>query len=290
MRYFDLLKEGKAYLEQHGISPEDSATDAWLLFSKAFSMSRSVYFLHQMDTVGEEQQEGIARYQTGLQRRGNREPVQYLLEEQWFYGRDFYVNPAVLIPRLDTEVLVERILKDGRSGNLLDLCTGSGCIAVSLLASGQFSKGVATDISEAALQVAEKNAKRHGVELKLLQGDLWEALIQGEDNYEDYFDVIVSNPPYVRNDELPELLPEVAEHEPHLALFAPGDGCLFYDRILQEAKKYLKKDGWIYFEIGCEQGRRVLELFIQWGYRDIGVLQDLAGKDRVVFGRNPGKE
>lgn len=277
-------------MEQCGVSREDASVDAWLLFSKAFSMERSAYFLRQMETISEEKAEAVAQFRAWLLRRGQREPVQYLLEEQWFYGRDFYVTPAVLIPRLDTEVLVDRILQDGRSGRLLDLCTGSGCIAISLLASGHFDAGVATDISPEALTVAEENCKRHGVNLTLLQGDLWEALEHLPEGKEYTFDVIVSNPPYVRPDELQDLLPEVAEHEPHLALFAPGDGCLFYERILREAKKYLKENGWIYFEIGCEQGARVSELFSQWGYEAVSVIQDLAGKDRVVRGRNPGKE
>ncbi|MBO7514338.1 MAG: peptide chain release factor N(5)-glutamine methyltransferase [Lachnospiraceae bacterium] len=254
-------------------------SDAWLLFSHVFSMDRAHYLLEQArPATGDE----IARMESVVAKRLKRIPVQYITGEQNFYGLTFRVTPDVLIPRYDTEVLVDRVLKQaGDARSFLDLCTGSGCIAVTLMKFGHFTCGEATDISHAALTVAADNASRNGVSLKLSEGDLWEAV--GDTTY----DVIVSNPPYIAESERPTLMPEVEQYEPALALFAENDGLIFYERIAREACKHLNPGGRLFVEIGAAQGDRVSQLFRQNGLEQVNVVQDLAGLDRVVSGRKP---
>ncbi|MBR5348084.1 MAG: peptide chain release factor N(5)-glutamine methyltransferase [Lachnospiraceae bacterium] len=264
-------------LRTGGIPEPES--DAWILFSHVFGLDRTHYLLEQERLADEEE---MTRFEAAVQTRLTRIPVQYITGEQDFYGLTFRVTPAVLIPRYDTEVLVDLVLSENpKAGRFLDLCTGSGCIAVSLMKSGQFASGEATDISREALNVAADNASRNGVTLIFSEGDLWAAV--GDRTY----DVIVSNPPYIAESERPTLMPEVREHEPGLALFAEHDGLAFYERIAREACEHLVPGGRLYVEIGATQGEQVSELFKQNGLTDVRVTKDLAGLPRVVSARRP---
>lgn len=190
----------------------------------------------------------------------------------------------MLIPRQDTEILVETVLEDLEPNmRVLDVCTGSGCILISLLkmlqdGRGQDTvKGVGVDISKEALEVAEKNARKHNTEAVFLQSDLFE-------NVEGMYDIIVSNPPYIKTEEIEKLEDEVKLYDPMLALDGKEDGLYFYRKIIKESRKYLKKNGKLYFEIGHTQGEEVKTLMEEEGFSDVRVKKDLAGLDRVVYG------
>ena len=193
-------------------------------------------------------------------------------------GYPFLVNDHVLIPRQDTETLVEEALKISYTGmKMLDMCTGSGCILFSMLKMKPGSEGTGCDISEEALKVAEANRKRLEVNAKLIQSDLFEHI-------EGTYDMIVSNPPYIRTAVIAELQDEVRLHDPWIALDGKEDGLFFYRKIVRESGRYLRKGGTLLFEIGHDQGEAVSELMKAEGYSDVKVKKDLAGLDRVVIG------
>ena len=208
---------------------------------------------------------------------------------QEFMGLPFLVNEHVLIPRQDTEVLVEQALcllekekKHKEIVRILDLCTGSGCILLSMLHYVRRKRkidiyGVGSDISKEALAVAVENAKKLGIEAKFVQGDLFE-------NVEGSFDMILSNPPYIRTSEIERLQEEVRFHDPIKALDGKEDGLYFYRIIVKESRQYLKRGGWLIFEIGSDQAEAVKTLLQEAGYENIEVKKDLAGLDRVVYG------
>ena len=272
-----VLSEVTARLREGGIPEPES--DAWILFSYVTGLDRTHYLMEQERPATEDE---LTRLEAAVQTRLERVPVQYITGEQDFYGLTFRVTPAVLIPRYDTEVLVDLVLSENpKAERFLDLYTGSGCIAVSLMKSGQFASGEATDISREALNVAADNASRNGVTLTFSEGDLWDAV--GNKTY----DVIVSNPPYIAESERPTLMPEVREHEPGLALFAECDGLAFYERVARKACEHLVPGGRLYVEIGATQGEQVSELFTQNGLTDVRVTKDLAGLPRVVSAHRP---
>ena len=220
--------------------------------------------------------------QIALRKRAEHVPLQYIVGETEFMGLKFKVNSSVLIPRQDTETLVEEALKVVRPGmRVLDLCTGSGCIAISLAVKGGFESVTATDLSKEALKVAERNARTHQVPIRFFQGDLFSALPQSE---EKTFDVITSNPPYIPTAVIATLEPEVREHEPMMALDGTEDGLKFYRQIAKEAGSWLKLGGSIYLEIGYDQGEAVSGLLKDAGFTNVRVVKDLPGKDRVVCG------
>ena len=196
-------------------------------------------------------------------------------------GLPFYVDENVLIPRQDTECLVEEVLRVSDGQDVLDLCTGSGCIGVSLSVLGGCHSVTASDISEKALRVAERNARANEAEISLIQSDLF-ASIEGT------FDIVVSNPPYIPVGEMEGLMPEVREHEPELALAAAEDGLLFYNSIIKEIRRFLREGGWLFFEIGSGQGEAVSGRMRQAGFSGVEIKKDLAGLDRIVCGRLPG--
>lgn len=233
----------------------------------------------ETETPPETAADAERRYLEAIRRRAAHAPLQYITHGQFFCGFDFYVNESVLIPRQDTEILVETVLKDGGRGALLDLCTGSGCIAVALAKRGSFSEVTAADISEAALAVAAENARRNDVRIALLHSDLFSA------SGERCFDVITANPPYIRTEDIGALAPEVREHEPRLALDGAADGLLFYRRLAGECPSRLKRGGRIYFEIGCDQAEAVQALLSAQGFTELRCVKDLNGLDRVVSGR-----
>lgn len=265
--------------EKRGI--DSPRLDADLLVARALQMERIALYL-DLERPLDDTERGRVRQL--VERRRRREPVAYILGEREFYGRPFEVNPHVLIPRPDTELLVEqalRALDAGPDGAVLDLCTGSGAVAVVVAAERPEQHVVATDISEQALEVARRNAERNGVAERVAfhSGDLFEALPDSEP-----FACITANPPYVREDERAELQPEVRDHEPELALFAADEGLGVIRRILQGAAERLVDGGSLLMEVGYQQAAQVAELFEQAGFRDVERVPDLSGIERVVRG------
>lgn len=272
----EALKEGEERLIGAGIS--EGKYDAWALMEFAFDMEKSYYFLHEDDRIEEEQSE---KYRKLIAEREKRIPLQQILGSAWFMGYEFYVNDQVLIPRFDTEILVEEAgnrLKPGMQ--ILDLCTGSGCILLSLLAEHKNLQinGTGADISSRALAVAKENRKRLNVQADFVESDLFSE-IRGS------YHMITSNPPYIVTGEIEKLMPEVRDHEPHLALDGKEDGLYFYRKIVEQAPSYLEPDGWLCLEIGYDQGEALKRMMEQSGYENIQIVKDLAGLDRVVTGQ-----
>ena len=239
----------------------------------------------------EADQELVSRFEDAVKRRSAREPGQYISGTQGFYGLDFNVGPGVLIPRPETEGLIDLVLKNSLSKAkrpyVLDLGTGSGCIAVTLAYLLPGARVVATDISGAALRVASGNAVKHGVRdrVDFIRSDLFCALgAGGEREGFDIFDIIVSNPPYVTTDEFNALEPEVRVHEPSVALIGGEDGFDFYRRIAIEAPLYLKSGGLLALEAGYGQAEEISSLLNKGGaFTSTGVVQDLFGVDRILW-------
>ena len=255
----------------------DADLDAWYLLEWCTGVSSSHYLAYPDEIISHDQEE---QYRASLVKRERRIPLQQITGEQEFMGLSFYVNEHVLIPRQDTEILVEETAKFLRDGmQFLDLCTGSGCILLSLLHLKPGVEGTGVDLSPEALKVAEKNRERLGAKAALIQSDLF-------DKIESAFDVIVSNPPYIKRAEIETLMDEVRLHEPYMALDGHEDGLYFYRKIAEEAPKYLRAGGGLFLEIGCDQGACVAELLRQQGFADVKVVKDLAGLDRVVEGFN----
>lgn len=273
MTYREALNLGERVLSLADI--EDRRTDAWLLLSMVCKMDRSFYYLHMEEDMPEEQ---VSEYEIALKKRAERVPLQYIVGETEFMGLKFKVNSNVLIPRQDTETLVEEALKVVKPGmRVLDLCTGSGCIIISILRNVTNVEGYAIDISKQALNVAKENARLNDVSVMFERSDLF-------DNVTGTFDIIVSNPPYIRTEEIVKLMPEVQSFEPMEALDGKEDGLYFYREIVAKCKDYLNPDGRILFEIGYDQGEAVSVLLREAGFADVRVIKDLAHNDRVVTG------
>lgn len=284
MTLYDLLNEGNAALQQAGDT--DGENDAKLLLFEAFHLDLVHFLMDRLRPLSEQDakvQEQIRTYREMIEKRASRIPLQQILGSQEFMGLEFYVNEHVLIPRQDTETLVELVLQEqqGREKKLLDLCTGSGCIAISLAVKGGYESVTATDLSEEALKVAERNAKTHQKKIIFRQGDLFSALPRTEAGT---FDIITSNPPYIPTTVIATLEPEVREHEPMMALDGTEDGLKFYRQIAKKAGTWLKPGGVIYLEIGYDQGEAVSGLLREAGFDKVRVVKDLPGKDRVVCG------
>ena len=272
----DALEYGKQRLLECEI--EDANLDAWLLLEYVSGISRSWYFIHEDEEISEDD---IEEYQILIEQRGKHIPLQQLTKEAYFYGMKFFVNENVLIPRQDTEVLVEQVLslsKGKENLKLLDMCTGSGCILLALLANLKQASGTGVDLSEKALEVAQRNGEELGIEVSWVQSDLF-------DKVSGSYDIIVSNPPYIETSVIEGLMDEVKLYEPRMALDGTEDGLFFYREITMQAGKYLKNNGILAFEIGYNQGKAVSEFMKENGYKEVQVLQDLAGLDRVVTGR-----
>ena len=348
----DVLNYGKKILKNAGIVEAD--LDAWYLFGQIFGISRAQYFLCARENIaGSTAQKMAAQEQTGnsleskkaldcvelwlkeklsayentLEKRASRIPLQQILGQQEFMGLTFFVNEHVLIPRQDTETLVELVLNEQKDKNvsILDMCTGSGCIAVSLKKLGGYTCVEGADISEEALKVAKRNSEEilensdvnnDAVSSRTEQIQNCTNLTNNQnkqDNSEDRmvsevrtvpqtgvifrrsdmfsafpeterFNVIVSNPPYIPSAVIEGLEPEVRDHEPRGALDGTADGLYFYRILAEECAKHLTPGGHVYFEIGYDQGAAVKELLDIHGFKDTRVIQDLAGKDRVVCG------
>lgn len=284
MNYREIYFWGKSELEIAGIVEYE--LDARLLLEHICHTNRNTLLVHgdREVTVEEEQQ-----YREAIVLRSKRIPLQHITGVQEFMGLEFKVNENVLCPRQDTECLVEEVMRYLHDGNrILDMCTGSGCILLSLLHYSNHCSGVGVDISEKALEVAKENGmsiasmKRPNPwdenTVTWIHSDLFSQVSQ------EKFDIIVSNPPYIASSVIPTLMEEVREHEPMSALDGMEDGLYFYRKIIQESPWFLTKEGMLFFEIGHDQGQAVSQMMEEAGFKDITVVKDFAGLDRVVYG------
>lgn len=273
----DIVAQAKKKLDACGIV--ESRIDSWLLAESVLGVSRQDLFLEPEKSISEEQAQ---KYFEAISERSEHIPLQYITGRQQFMDFGFIVNEDVLIPRPETELLVEKVtsyIKE-RYVKVLDMCTGSGCIAVSIDRMCANADVTAVDISEKALKVAGENNVNNQGRVTFVQSDLFE-------NINETYDVIVSNPPYIPTSDIDTLMEEVREHEPRLALDGSADGLKFYREICTNAVNYLNKNGKIFLEIGYDQGQTVPELLRENGFSDIQVLKDLSGNDRMVIA---GKE
>lgn len=278
MRVDELLRYGYKRLKSADI--ETYGLDTQLLLAYVLKTDRAYLFTHPEREVRGEEKERFLYY---IEKRYKQCPVAYITNSVEFFSKEFYVDENVLIPRADTEILVEavisevlekrcRLLEIGAGSGAVSICIGSRCINASI---------TATDISKKALEVAERNRAAHGSDVVLKQGNLFEAL----DNDCRELDYIVSNPPYISGEEMETLPASVKEYEPNTALYSGEDGLYFYRRIIDEGKEYLKNGGIIFFEIGWNQGRAVKEIFEKQGFSEIEIIKDIAGLNRVVKGK-----
>ncbi len=273
MTYRELLQSGVVRLERaHCV---DAKLDAWYLLEYVSRLSKAEYYLRMQDEVSPET--GNA-YENVIAQRMTNIPLQYITGTQEFMGLSFCVNPSVLIPRQDTETLVECALNILDAGDtILDMCTGSGCILISLLKWKENCIGTGADISRDAIDTASLNAKNNDVQAAWICSDLFSG-VNGQ------FDVIVSNPPYIATKEIATLMPEVSFHEPYAALDGHEDGLYFYKKICEQAPAYLKGKKYLLFEIGYDQGEVVPRLMREAGFMDVKVIRDDCGNNRVVMG------
>ena len=271
MEYVVVYKEGAARLRNSGV--REAELDARLLLEYVCHTDRNTLLAHPEREVSEEER---AKFLTLIERREKREPLQYITKEQEFMGLTFETSVNTLIPRQDTECLVEEAMKNLHDGMaILDVCCGTGCILLSLLHYSNDCTGVGVDIDANAVSLAKKNAKNLGIDATFTVSDLFESV-------EGTFDLITSNPPYIPTKVIETLDPEVKDYEPMAALDGGEDGLTFYRLIAAKAKQYLKRGGMIFLEIGYDQGEDVCEIMKENGYRHIEVKKDLAGLDRIV--------
>ena len=288
MTWQALMKEELERLRQADIPEADS--DIRLLAMDVADCTYSTLILRMAEEVTEEQAQRLHSYVT---ERMTHKPCQYILGTQDFMGMEFATAPEVLIPRPETELLVEQACekltvlgekKREQTGvrelHVLDMCCGSGCIGISVAKLVPDVSVVLADISDAAIALTKKNRERLQADCTVIQTDLFAQI-------EEKYNMILSNPPYIRTDEIPKLMAEVRDFEPHLALDGKADGLYFYDKIIREAREYLYEDGYILFEIGQDQLDAVRGLLVENGYTDIKGIKDYAGLDRIVTARYP---
>ncbi len=298
MTYETALSNGKKVLKDAGIMECD--LDAWYLMEYVCKIDRSWYYLHNFEEMEEI---NYQEYCLLLKKRSERIPLQYITGSQEFMGLKFKVNSHVLIPRQDTETLVELVLEEHKDRNkkvldlctetlveeavkrleagmeVLDMCTGTGCVIISILKQKKIV-ATASDISKQALLLAKENAKKNQVEVNLVRSDLF-------NNINGRYDMIVANPPYIPTGVIGTLMPEVRIFEPIEALDGKEDGMFFHREIIQNGRRFLKSNGYLCLEIGHDQGGRTAFLMEEHGYRNIKVIKDLAGNQRVVCGNLP---
>ncbi len=289
MTYKEALLEGKNILRNAEVA--DYETDAWLLLEYVTGIDKNKFILDKVSDKDMPDADYKA-YKEAIDRRSKRIPLQHITGLQNFYGYDFFVNEDVLIPRFDTEVLVEQVIniikkdygKEGKIPEVLDICTGSGCIILSIMAYirdkiGYTPKGYALDVSDKALKVARENASRLKLEPEISLIDILSSELSGN------YDIIVSNPPYIETEVIKELMSEVKDHEPMIALDGGEDGLLFYRTIADKAYDHINEGGYLAFEIGYNQGQEVTDIVTGAGYTDARVIKDYAGNDRVCIAR-----
>ena len=273
----DVLQQAAQSLDRAGVA--DARREAGSLLSHVIAKDRTFLISHAEDVITDRE---LREFKEAVQRRAAGEPAQYITGVQDFYGRTFRVTPDVLIPRPETELLVEAALPwMNTDSNVCDVGTGSGCIAVTLLCERENARAVAVDVSAAALEIARQNARQHSVESRILLK--LSDCFSGLDPNTDQFDLIVSNPPYVSAKAWPGLQREVRDHEPLVALSPGGDGLSVIRRLLSEAPAFLKIDGHLLMEVGFDQGEAVRNFVDDrvWTLRD--VLPDLQGIPRIVM-------
>ena len=269
-----LLTDGTKMLTQAGI--DEAELDARYILEYITGLNSAQYFIHSEDIIEKNKAEEFFRL---IERRSKRIPLSYVIGTRDFFVLTFKVDENVLIPEQETELLVEEVIKHSEGKSVLDMCTGSGCIAISIALFGKPSKVAASDISEKALKVARENAKSlKAGEISFIQGDMFE-------NVTDKFDIIVSNPPYIETGEIDELMPEVRDYIPRLALDGDIDGLKFYRIISKEAVKKLNKNGRIFYEIGYNQSRAVASILLENGFTDVNIMKDYSGLDRIVMAK-----
>lgn len=284
MNYKEIYLWGRSQLEQAGNG--EFELDARLLLEHICHTNRNTLLVHgDREVTMEEEQE----YREAIAMRGSRIPLQHITGVQEFMGLEFKVNKHVLCPRQDTECLVEEVMRYLHDGNrILDMCTGSGCILLSLLHYSNHCSGIGVDISKEALAVAAENVSNimalkrpnpwNEDTVQLIHSDLFSKVSK------EKFDIIVSNPPYIASSVIPTLMEEVRNHEPISALDGMEDGLFFYRKIVKESRDYLAKEGMLFFEIGHDQGQAVSDMMKDAGFGDVTVVKDFAGLDRVVYG------
>lgn len=284
MRVSELLKMGETHLTESGI--DNAKGEAEQIFCGMKNYDRSKFFLRWSQEATENE---IESFMVLIEKRATRMPLQQVLGSTEFMGYPFKVTEEVLIPRMDTEILVEEALKViSKKDHVLDLCTGSGIIGISIAKECESNKlpvkVTLSDLSDHAIALARENMDLNGVKLEVVQSDLFEKFKKKK------FNVIVSNPPYIPKDVIPTLDVEVREHDPIMALDGGEDGLDFYRQITAEAVEHLKKNGHLLYEIGHDQGEEVFEMLNSAGFENIQVIKDLAGHDRVVSGIFTGKK
>lgn len=300
--YNELIKLGEEELHRAGI--EDADTDARLLLEYLTGMDRQGLLMHgdeEADSLTEEEADntdGICvKYQALLSERASHKPVQYITGMADFMGLRFHVDENVLIPRFDTEFLVEETMREvGDGSSVLDMCTGSGCIILSLIRYKNDIHGAGADISKAALDIARRNEElifstqttesprndslhNYNNEHKLVDWILSDMF----ENITGKYDYIVSNPPYIQSEVIPTLMPEVRDREPRIALDGDTDGMKYYRIIAREAAKHLNRHGKLFLEIGYDEADDVTKLLTESGYKDIKTLKDYSGNYRVAI-------
>ncbi len=289
MTFQEILKNAEIRLLDAGI--EEYKSDAWLLFSYIYDMDRVEFMMNCLDYEKSEAEPlAFLRLNEAIEKRINHIPVQYITNTQNFYGYDFYVDENVLIPRQDTEIVVECVINtlqtymlDKKIASIpavLDMCTGSGCIAITLSKELNIDNVYASDISPGALAVARRNGESLDAGVTFIESDMFNGLF----DLKNSLDAIVSNPPYIRSDVIDTLDKEVRLNEPRLALDGDEDGLKFYRIITYNARDYLKDGGYLFFEIGYDEGQEVSSLMKENGFSDVRVLKDFAGLDRVCYG------
>lgn len=274
MKIRDLLKVGFETLKDN---TEDANLKTKLLLSYLLKVNKEYLVIHDNEEVSETI---IQEFKNKIEELKNGKPIQYITHFQEFMGLNFYVDENVLIPQPDTEILVEEainLINQYCSKRVLDLCTGSGAIAISMKKKCDFAEVVGVDISEVALKVAIKNTNLNEVEVKFEKSNMFES-INGK------FDIIVSNPPYIEN-EVIKTLPKEVQNEPYIALAGGEDGLDFYKIIAQDAKKYLNENGIVAVEIGYNQRESVIKLFETEGYKEIYSKKDFGQNDRIVVAK-----
>ena len=271
LTYEELLKIGENELLMSDIS--DANIDAWYLLEYVTGMSRAAFFLKRAENISQKEEN---EYREVINKRKKHIPLQHITGTQEFMGFDFLVNENVLVPRQDTECLVENVLPYAYGKKILDMCTGSGCIIISLKKLEETAECTGVDISEKALEIALKNARSNEADVSFIKSDMFK-------NIMEKYDIIVSNPPYIRPDVIKTLEPEVREHDPMLALDGGEDGLRFYRILAEEGKKHLARPGRIFMEIGYDQGKAVKEIFENEGFKEVVVKKDLCENDRVVI-------
>lgn len=289
LKYREVYEWGAERLREAGIS--EAELDARLLLEYVCRTDRNTLLVHGDREVLVEEYDSYVNH---ISQREKHVPLQYITGIQEFMGLEFEVNENVLIPRQDTEILVEEVMRYLHDGmRILDMCTGSGCILLSLLYYSNDCMGLGVDVSQAALDVAVCNldkltALKGEIDADFMQGDLFEGL-EKAGGAPQKFDIIVSNPPYIKSSVIETLMPEVREYEPVSALDGREDGLHFYRMIIEKSGNYLSGGGRLFFEIGFDQGEAVKGMMETAGYKQVEIVKDYAGLDRVVHGIFSGR-